>query len=145
MDAQCSWQHFQQASLLFTIHAISGIAAARVLFGRQSHHLLLHALTCTPGAWCRKHIHWKPSDVEFWAFSWDEMAALDLPASIDYILAATGASSLGYVGHSQGTTIGFAALSSQPELSQKACTIQSTSCLCSGSLITMCMLPQPTT
>lgn len=47
------------------------------------------------------------------------MAAHDLPASIDYILAATGTSSLGYVGHSQGTTIGFAALSSQPELSQK--------------------------
>ncbi len=47
------------------------------------------------------------------------MAAYDLPASIDFILAATGASSLGYVGHSQGTTMGFAALSSQPDLAQK--------------------------
>ena len=68
---------------------------------------------------CRNHTHWEPADVEFWAFSWDEMAAFDLPASIDYILAATGASSLGYVGHSQGTTIGFAALSSQPDLAVK--------------------------
>lgn len=67
----------------------------------------------------RKHAHWSPSDVEFWAFSWDEMAAYDLPASIDYILAATGAASLGYVGHSQGTTMGFAALASQPDLAQK--------------------------
>ena len=68
---------------------------------------------------CRKHVRWSPADVEFWAFSWDEMASHDLPASINYILKATGASSLGYVGHSQGTTIGFAALSSQPELSSK--------------------------
>lgn len=48
------------------------------------------------------------------------MAAYDLPASIDYILQSTGASSLGYVGHSQGTTMGFAALASQPDLAQKA-------------------------
>lgn len=47
------------------------------------------------------------------------MAAYDLPASIDYILQTTGQSSLGYVGHSQGTTMGFAALSSQPQLAQK--------------------------
>ncbi|KAL3137660.1 hypothetical protein ABBQ38_004935 [Trebouxia sp. C0009 RCD-2024] len=67
----------------------------------------------------RKHILWSPSDLEFWAFSWDEMAAYDLPASIDYILQTTGQSSLGYVGHSQGTTMGFAALSSQPQLAQK--------------------------
>lgn len=70
-------------------------------------------------AHCRRHVRWSPTDVEFWAFSWDEMAAHDLPASINYILSVTGAASLGYVGHSQGTTIGFAALSSQPELTQK--------------------------
>ncbi len=51
------------------------------------------------------------------------MAAYDLPASIDFILAATGAASLGYVGHSQGTTMGFAALSSQPDLAQKVPTL----------------------
>ncbi len=51
------------------------------------------------------------------------MAAYDLPASIDFILAATGAASLGYVGHSQGTTMGFAALSSQPDLAHKVLTL----------------------
>ena len=61
------------------------------------------------------------------------MAAYDLPSSVDYILHSTGASSLGYVGHSQGTTMGFAALSSQPQLAQKVscpqecCTMASTS------------------
>lgn len=47
------------------------------------------------------------------------MAAYDLPASINHILQTTGQSSLGYVGHSQGTTMGFAALSSQPQLAQQ--------------------------
>ena len=60
-----------------------------------------------------------PENEEFWAFSWDEMAKHDLPASIDFILKATGVTSLGYVGHSQGTTMGFAALASQPDLANK--------------------------
>ena len=47
------------------------------------------------------------------------MAAFDLPAVIDFIRSATGARKLGYVGHSQGTTMGFAAFSSQPELAEK--------------------------
>ncbi len=86
----------------------------------------LHESAC---CFCRKHTHWSPSDQEFWAFSWDEMAAYDLPASIDFILAATGAASLGYVGHSQGTTMGFAALSSQPDLAQKVLTMYCTTWL----------------
>ena len=57
------------------------------------------------------------------------MAAYDLPASIDFVLAATGAASLGYVGHSQGTTMGFAALSSQPDLAQKVLTMYCTTWL----------------
>lgn len=35
-----------------------------------------------------------PDDDAFWAFTWDEMAALDLPATVDHVLAATGAASL---------------------------------------------------
>ncbi len=40
----------------------------------------------------------------------------DMPAMWSYVLAAAGAPSLSYVGHSQGTTVLLAALSSQPEL-----------------------------
>lgn len=53
---------------------------------------------------------------EFWEFSHDEMASYDLPATVNYILEATGAEKIGFVGHSQGTTIAFAAFSSDKTL-----------------------------
>eukprot|EP01116_Phalansterium_solitarium_P013435 TRINITY_DN30799_c0_g1_i1.p1 TRINITY_DN30799_c0_g1~~TRINITY_DN30799_c0_g1_i1.p1 ORF type:complete len:385 (-),score=120.36 TRINITY_DN30799_c0_g1_i1:136-1290(-) len=45
---------------------------------------------------------------QFWAFSWDEMAMFDLPGQIDYVLSVTGASTLSYIGHSEGTIQAFA-------------------------------------
>ena len=39
--------------------------------------------------------------------SWQEMALYDTPASIDFVLNATGAKSIPWVGHSQGTLIPF--------------------------------------
>ena len=39
--------------------------------------------------------------------SWQEMALYDTPASIDFVLNATGAKSIPWVGHSQGTFIPF--------------------------------------
>ena len=39
-----------------------------------------------------------PEGAPFWDFSWDEMAAYDLPANVDHVLAATGHSQLAYVG-----------------------------------------------
>jgi hypothetical protein len=46
----------------------------------------------------RAHIALSPSEPAFWDFSWDEMAAGDLPALTEYVLAATGHRKLGYVG-----------------------------------------------
>merc|ERR1712166_253640 len=51
------------------------------------------------------------TDSTFWDFSWDEMAQYDVPAVVAKVSAHSGESSVAYVGHSQGTTIGFAALS----------------------------------
>jgi len=48
----------------------------------------------------------------FWQFTWQDMAEYDLPAAFEYIATATG-QSINYVGHSQGTTQMFAALSQQ--------------------------------
>lgn len=64
--------------------------------------------------------HLKPSQSKFWDFTWDDMAQYDLPAVVDYVLNTTGAAKTGYVGHSQGTTQAFAALSLlRPELNDK--------------------------
>ncbi|CAF1336184.1 unnamed protein product [Adineta ricciae] len=57
----------------------------------------------------RAHTKYNPDhDEEFWDFSWDEMAGIDLPSMIYYILNVTKHTQIGYVGHSQGTMIAFA-------------------------------------
>ncbi|NXE47825.1 LICH hydrolase, partial [Casuarius casuarius] len=69
--------------------------------------------------WCKRHLTLSPMQEEFWAFSFDEMAKYDLPAIINFIEQKTGQKQLYYIGHSQGTTIAFAAFSTMPELAQK--------------------------
>lgn len=49
------------------------------------------------------------TDSSFWEFTWDEMASEDLPSMINFITAKTGASSISYGGHSEGTIQMFAA------------------------------------
>lgn len=48
-----------------------------------------------------------------------EIGVYDLPALIDYVLNATGAESLFYVGHSQSTTTYFIMTSEAPEYNEK--------------------------
>lgn len=69
--------------------------------------------------WSRKHRTLSVFQDAYWAFSYDEMANYDLPASINFILNKTGQQQVYYVGHSQGTTIGFIAFSQIPELAKK--------------------------
>ncbi|XP_072095355.1 gastric triacylglycerol lipase [Mobula birostris] len=69
--------------------------------------------------WSRKHISIPVYKDAFWRFSFDEMATKDLPAVLNFILAKTKQEQLYYVGHSQGTTIGFIAFSTMPELAKK--------------------------
>ena len=51
--------------------------------------------------------------------SYDEMAQYDLPATIYYVLNQTAEEQLYYVGHSQGTAIGFARFSEDQELASR--------------------------
>ncbi|XP_035580182.1 lipase member K isoform X2 [Zalophus californianus] len=69
--------------------------------------------------WSRKHLKLSPKSREYWAFSVDEMANYDLPATINFIVEKTGQEQLYYVGHSQGTTIAFIAFSTNPELAKR--------------------------
>lgn len=64
-----------------------------------------------------KHVRLSAEDPAFWQFSFDEMAEFDLPAIVDYIQERTGMEKIAYVGHSQGSTTAFAALSSNADLS----------------------------
>ncbi|CDW78774.1 ab-hydrolase associated lipase region family protein [Stylonychia lemnae] len=47
---------------------------------------------------------------DYWAFSFEQMGDLDLPAVIDYILQVTKQQKLAYMGHSQGTSQMYYAL-----------------------------------
>jgi lysosomal acid lipase/cholesteryl ester hydrolase len=61
----------------------------------------------------RNHTYLKTSSRKFWNFDSDEMIKYDLPNTIDYILQITGKQTVGYIGHSAGTTHIFGLLSSQ--------------------------------
>jgi pimeloyl-ACP methyl ester carboxylesterase len=56
---------------------------------------------------------------EYWEFTWQDMAAYDLPAMIGYTLNHTRYDKLVYIGHSEGTTQMFAELSDVPEFADK--------------------------
>ncbi|XP_068748614.1 gastric triacylglycerol lipase-like [Montipora capricornis] len=66
-----------------------------------------------------QNIHYSTDSKDFWDFSFDEMARYDLPAMLEYVLQTTSQTSLHYVGHSQGTTMGFAEFSTNKELAGK--------------------------
>ncbi|NXS89565.1 LIPM Lipase, partial [Erpornis zantholeuca] len=70
-------------------------------------------------SWSRRHISLSTASEEFWDFSFHEMAMYDLPAMVDFILMQTEWEWLFYVGHAQGTTLGFIAFSSLPHLAEK--------------------------
>jgi lysosomal acid lipase/cholesteryl ester hydrolase len=67
----------------------------------------------------KKCIHHSPTSIPFWNFSMDEFAFHDIPESINYVLATTSASSLSYIGFSQGTAQAFATLAIHPKLNEK--------------------------
>ncbi|NXF22889.1 LIPM Lipase, partial [Rhodinocichla rosea] len=70
-------------------------------------------------SWSRRHRSLSTASEEFWDFSFHEMAVYDLPAMVGFILRQTGQQKLFYVGHAQGSSLGFIAFSSLPHLAKK--------------------------
>ncbi|AGO13347.1 AaceriAFR206Cp [[Ashbya] aceris (nom. inval.)] len=66
-----------------------------------------------------KHLHCAPHEDRFWDFSLDEFALFDIPNTVDYLLAASGADTLTCIGFSQGSAQLFAALSIHSGLNRK--------------------------
>lgn len=66
-----------------------------------------------------KHMRHTPDKRDFWEFSIDELAIYDLPGATDYVLGVTGATTISYIGFSQGTAQAFAALAINPDFASK--------------------------
>uniref|UniRef100_A0A0B7A002 AB hydrolase-1 domain-containing protein n=1 Tax=Arion vulgaris TaxID=1028688 RepID=A0A0B7A002_9EUPU len=62
------------------------------------------------------HTTLSPDDKKFWQFSFDEMAKYDIPATVKFVVFKTGVDQIYYIGHSQGTTIGFIAFGENKEV-----------------------------
>ncbi|KAM3834489.1 lysosomal acid lipase/cholesteryl ester hydrolase-like [Vipera latastei] len=69
--------------------------------------------------WSSNHKTLKPWQKEFWEFSFHEMGYYDIPAAIHFILNKTKQQQLYYVGHSEGTSVGFISFSIWPELAER--------------------------
>ncbi|CAJ0929754.1 unnamed protein product, partial [Mesorhabditis belari] len=67
----------------------------------------------------QRHTKFDSNSPAFWNFTWDEIVAYDMPAQVNRVLEITGASSLHYVGHSQGTMVMFARLANYPDFHSK--------------------------
>lgn len=67
----------------------------------------------------RKHLYLSSHDHKFWDYSLDEFAMFDIPNTIDYILNETQQQDLVYIGFSQGSAQGLAALSLNGTLNSK--------------------------
>lgn len=65
----------------------------------------------------RDHLWLDPdSEPEFWDFSFSEMAEFDMPAVIDFIQSESRSDDkITYIGYSQGATIGFWGMNTNPE------------------------------
>ncbi|NXI06141.1 LIPM Lipase, partial [Pachycephala philippinensis] len=70
-------------------------------------------------SWSRRHLNLSLDSEQFWDFSFHEMAMYDLPAMVDFILMQNEREWLFYVGHAQGSALGFIAFSSLPHLAKK--------------------------
>ncbi|XP_076932341.1 triacylglycerol lipase 2-like [Bidens hawaiensis] len=66
-------------------------------------------------SYSRRHVTLDPDKPEFWNWTWDEIAAFDLPAVIAYIFQQTN-QKVHYVGHSLGTLIALASFSEGKEI-----------------------------
>lgn len=79
---------------------------------------------CRGNIYSRGHttydVHGSQEDQQkFWSFALDEIGYYDVPASIDYVLNATGETKMHYLGHSQGSAVFLMMASEKPEYMDK--------------------------
>ncbi|PSN34645.1 Lipase 3 [Blattella germanica] len=117
----------QKRPAVFVQHGMMGSSADYVIPGPESSlaYLLADAGydvflgNCRGNTYSKKHVSLTPTDLQYWDFSWHEMAMFDVTAQIDHILRTTNQSQVYYIGMSMGTTLFFALMSERPEYNQK--------------------------
>ncbi|KAF8360982.1 hypothetical protein PRIPAC_87905 [Pristionchus pacificus] len=67
----------------------------------------------------KRHESLKEWDNKYWQWTLDEMARYDSPAVIDRVLEISGEKGVYWVGHSQGTAMGYMTLADSPEYNSK--------------------------
>lgn len=67
----------------------------------------------------RKHLYLSSREAKFWDYSLDEFAMFDIPNTIDYVLNVTKEKKMVYIGFSQGSAQGLAALSLNDSINSK--------------------------
>jgi lysosomal acid lipase/cholesteryl ester hydrolase len=63
----------------------------------------------------REHVNYTVNDKEFWDFTFEDLGVYDQPAYLDYVSMVTGFEKVHFMGHSQGGTQMWAALTLDPE------------------------------
>lgn len=65
----------------------------------------------------RRHVRLDPDldNRAFYNFSYHEIAVIDIPTTIDYILNVTNKKEMVYYGHSQGSTVSYILCAERPE------------------------------
>lgn len=100
--------------VVFMQHALMDSSAGWLLLG-PSRCLALQLVDAGYDVWLgnsrgnrysRNHTLLQPDEGAFWAWSWDELAQHDLPASIQHALAVSQQQKLVYVGYSQVSAAG---------------------------------------
>jgi len=70
--------------------------------------------------WSSQNTKYSPNDSAYWdKIDFDNMIQIDLSTQINKALNVSGQQKLVYIGHSQGTLMGFGGFSSQPDLAAK--------------------------
>ncbi|GMT16549.1 hypothetical protein PFISCL1PPCAC_7846, partial [Pristionchus fissidentatus] len=66
-----------------------------------------------------EHSQWSKKEPRFWDFTWEDLAAHEVPSIIDYILKETGRKQLIYVGNSQSGLVAMTLMSTREEYNDK--------------------------
>ena len=110
--------------VVFLMHALTASSTSWVV-GRTEGSLAYYLADQGYDVWLgnargngysRFHPELTPASAKFWDWSWDEVASVDVPAMVDYVLKETKQTQINYVGHSQGATVGLAAAAQNPAL-----------------------------